>query len=254
MGLYACAVVSCLQRLRGQVMQASAVAAGGSDHTAMHAMLFCDPDAIHKLCEEAVQHDTVNRPATSVVNIANYNSPVQVVLSGHKEAVERVSKKAIETKAARRAIPLRVSAPFHCPLMEPARHALAYAFEMDNPSGEFISMDQHDPPGVLDVGTIPRGVAWFTNLDAERAQSSTEIRRALVEQAVMPVQWTRCVQQAQARLERKAGESGAKPLLLELGPGSALCRLVEETVGQSVECIPLGTAEGLRAFLKEHGA
>ena len=110
-------------RRRGQYMQEAVPVGVG----AMAAILGLDLPAIEAACREAAQGQ--------VVSPANINSPGQVVIAGHKEAVERASALA-KAAGAKRAVPLPVSAPFHCALMAPAQERLAR---------DLASVAFHDP-------------------------------------------------------------------------------------------------------------
>lgn len=105
-----------LLRKRGQAMQAAVPVGVG----AMAALLGLDLDAVRKVAAEAAQGD--------VVAAANDNDPAQVVISGHKAAVERACDIA-KAAGARRAVMLPVSAPFHCDLMQPAAEVMAEALD-----------------------------------------------------------------------------------------------------------------------------
>ena len=103
-----------LLRLRGQAMQAAVPVGKG----AMVALLGASLEVAEKIAAEAAQGD--------VCQVANDNDPTQVVLSGDKTALDRVPEIA-KTHGVRRAVPLPVSAPFHCALMQPAADAMAEA-------------------------------------------------------------------------------------------------------------------------------
>ncbi len=102
-------------RLRGAAMQAAVPAGEG----AMAAVMGLEPAALAELCAAEAQDE--------IVSLANYNAPGQIVISGHAAAVARVS--AAVGKRQGKAIPLKVSAPFHCALMRPARERLAPELE-----------------------------------------------------------------------------------------------------------------------------
>jgi [acyl-carrier-protein] S-malonyltransferase len=103
-----------LVRLRGQFMQTAVPVGVG----AMAAIIGLDDETIISLCAEAAQNDCVQA--------VNFNSPGQVVIAGHKQAVERAIE-LLKTAGAKRALPLPVSAPFHTDLMKPAGERLAQA-------------------------------------------------------------------------------------------------------------------------------
>ena len=101
----------CLVRRRGELMQEAVPVGEG----AMAAVLGLAPQAVESVAAEAAEGQ--------VCTVANYNSPIQSVIAGHADAVERAVALA-KRAGARRAVPLKVSAPFHCPLMAPAREGL----------------------------------------------------------------------------------------------------------------------------------
>jgi [acyl-carrier-protein] S-malonyltransferase len=103
-----------LVRIRGRAMQQAVPVGVG----AMAAILGLDAERVAEIAGEAAQGE--------VCAVANYNSPEQTVIAGHRAAVERASALAKE-RGAKRALPLPVSAPFHCELMAPARERLAPA-------------------------------------------------------------------------------------------------------------------------------
>ncbi|HEY7574817.1 MAG TPA: ACP S-malonyltransferase [Thermoanaerobaculia bacterium] len=173
-----------LVRRRGELMQ-DAVPAGEG---AMAAILGLGPEAVETACRDAAQGE--------VVAPANYNSPEQTVISGQSAAVARATALCTE-RGARRAIPLAVSAPFHCALMAPAR-------------------DRMRP--LLEAAPF-RDARWpvVTNVDARPRSSGPELREALVRQIDSPVRWVESVR----RLVSGGADRG-----LEVGPGNVLGGLV----------------------------
>ncbi|WP_226051658.1 ACP S-malonyltransferase [Dickeya chrysanthemi] len=177
-----------LVELRGKLMQEAVPEGTG----AMYAIIGLDNDAIAAACAEAAQGQ--------VVSPVNFNSPGQVVIAGNKEAVERAGA-ACKAAGAKRALPLPVSVPSHCALMEPAARKLAEALEA-------ITFNTPNVPVV-------------NNVDV-RAESAPEaIRSALVRQLHNPVRWTECVEYMSAQ-----GVSS----LLEVGPGKVLTGLTKRIV------------------------
>jgi [acyl-carrier-protein] S-malonyltransferase len=154
---------------------------------AMAAVLGLADDAVRKACADAAEDE--------VVEAVNFNAPSQVVIAGHKAAVERAAA-AAKTAGAKRALMLPVSAPFHSSLLEPAAQRLA----------EFMSRITLRPP------RIP----VLNNVDVAVVQSPQAIRHALARQACNPVRWVEVVQ-ALAR----AGVSD----VVECGPGKVLAGL-----------------------------
>lgn len=149
-----------LLRLRGQAMQAAVPVGVG----AMAALLGLDLDAAVEVAAEAAQGE--------VCAAANDNAPGQVVVSGHKAAIERAVEIA-KGKGAKRAIMLPVSAPFHCPLMAPAADAMENALADAEIRAPFV-------PVVANVTAAP-------------VSSPEDIRRLLVEQVTGMVRWRESV-------------------------------------------------------------
>ncbi|GAB6262044.1 ACP S-malonyltransferase [Photobacterium sp. CCB-ST2H9] len=174
-----------LVELRGQLMQEAVPAGVG----AMSAIIGLDNDAIAKACEEAAQGE--------VVAPVNFNSPGQVVIAGHKAAVERANE-LCKAAGAKRALPLPVSVPSHCELMKPAAEKLAQALES--------------------VAFSAPAVPVINNADVATETDPAAIKQALVKQLYGPVRWTESV-------ERMAAEG--VELLLEVGPGKVLTGLAK---------------------------
>ncbi|HKR91875.1 ACP S-malonyltransferase [Novosphingobium sp.] len=145
-----------LLKLRGQSMQAAVPVGVG----AMAALLGADIAKATALAEAAAEGQ--------VCTVANDNDPTQVVLSGHKEAIERAVA-MVKDYEIKRGVLLPVSAPFHCPLMQPAADAMAEALDKTRP------------------GTLR--VALFANVTASVASDPDEVRRLLVEQVTGRVRW-----------------------------------------------------------------
>ena len=145
-----------LLKLRGQSMQAAVPVGVG----AMAALLGADIAKATALAEAAAEGQ--------VCTVANDNDPTQVVLSGHKEAIERAVA-MVKDYEIKRGVLLPVSAPFHCPLMQPAADAMAEALDKTRP------------------GTLR--VALFANVTAGVVSDPDEARRLLVEQVTGRVRW-----------------------------------------------------------------
>lgn len=171
-------------RLRGQFMQEAVPEGQG----AMAAILGLDADAVRAACVEAAQGE--------VVSPANFNSPEQTVIAGAAAAVERASERC-KALGAKRAVPLPVSAPFHCALMGPVQGRL----------GEVLA----------GIGVQAPAVPVVTNVEARPNEDPAKIRDLLVEQVVAPVRWVESVQAMAA-----AGVTH----MVELGPGKVLSGLV----------------------------
>ncbi|MEZ5332408.1 MAG: ACP S-malonyltransferase, partial [Thermoanaerobaculia bacterium] len=179
-----------LVRRRGELMQEAVPVGVG----AMAAILGLDAAAVAAVAEEASRNG-------EVCAVANYNAPTQIVVAGHAPAVERAMTLAGEA-GARRAIPLPVSAPFHSPLMAPAREGLT-------PDLASVSFADPDPPVVV-------------NIDARPVDDGAGARDALVRQIDGPVRWVESV-------EWMASEGGIERFI-EVGPGSVLRGLVRKIV------------------------
>ncbi|WP_324749925.1 ACP S-malonyltransferase [Sphingomonas sp. LY54] len=149
-----------LLKLRGRAMQAAVPVGQG----AMAALLGLGLEAAQEVAAEAAQGE--------VCTVANDNDPSQVVVSGHKAAVER-SLEIAKAKGARRALLLPVSAPFHCPLMQPAADAMAEA--------------------LAGADLRPPLVPIYANVTAAPAADPAEIRALLVEQVTGMVRWRESV-------------------------------------------------------------
>ncbi len=171
-------------RRRGEFMQ-DAVPAGVG---AMAAILGLAPEAVEAACREAAQEH--------VVAPANFNSPEQTVIAGHADAVARAAALCTE-RGAKRAVPLPVSAPFHCSLMAPARRRM-------QPLLEAATFSEARFPVVTNVAAAP-------------ASSGEALRDALVRQIDSPVRWVESVR----RLAAEGVDRG-----LEIGPGNVLSGLV----------------------------
>jgi [acyl-carrier-protein] S-malonyltransferase len=173
-------------RKRGQYMQEAVPVGVG----AMAAILGLDLPTIEAACRQAAEGQ--------VVSPANINSPGQVVIAGHKDAVERASALA-KVAGAKRAVPLPVSAPFHCALMAPAQERLAR---------DFASVTFRDPE-----------VPLVNNVDALVIKTGEDCCEGLVRQVSAPVRWLEVVE----RLAREGVDT-----VVEVGPGTVLSGLVKK--------------------------
>jgi [acyl-carrier-protein] S-malonyltransferase len=174
-----------LVRMRGRLMQQAVPVGEG----AMTAVLGLDADAVAALADEAAQGE--------VCSVANFNSPEQTVLAGHRGAIERAMALAKE-RGAKRALPLPVSAPFHCALMAPARRGLE--------------------PALASTAFADPRMPVVTNIDARPVFAAADARSALARQVDGPVRWVDSVLQM-------AGELGIRRFV-EVGPGSVLTGLI----------------------------
>ncbi|MCB2056619.1 MAG: ACP S-malonyltransferase [Novosphingobium sp.] len=178
-GAFSLADTARLLKLRGQAMQAAVPVGVG----AMCALLGADIDKAQKLADAAAEGD--------VCTVANDNDPGQVVLSGHKAAIERAVAMVKEFEI-KRGVLLPVSAPFHCPLMQGAADAMADALGKT-------------PPG-------PLRVPLFANVTASMVSDPAEVSRLLVEQVCGRVRWRESVIAMQAAGVDSFVELGGKVL------------------------------------------
>ncbi len=204
-GAFSLADTARLLKLRGEAMQKAVPVGQG----AMTALLGVGLDVAQKVAEAAAQGD--------VCQVANDNEPTQVVLSGHKSAIDRVAE-AGKAFGLRRAIPLPVSAPFHCALMQPAADAMADALSK-------VQINRPLVPVVANVLASP-----ISDPDA--------IRRCLVEQVTGTVRWRECVQYLAA--------NGITEVY-EIGAGRVLSGLVGR-IDKSVKATPIGTPADIEAM------
>lgn len=173
-----------LVRLRGRLMQAAVPEGVG----AMAAIVGLDDAVVADLCAAAAGDE--------VVSPANYNGAGQVVIAGHRAAVGRAVEAA--RAAGGRAIPLNVSAPFHCALMAPVAAELATALAA--------------------VTITPLAVPVVTNVEAAVNADAARVRDLLVAQVTAPVRWSQSMLTLQSLGCRRA---------LEIGPGQVLTKIVQ---------------------------
>lgn len=188
-----------LVRLRGQLMQAAVPAGTG----AMAAVLGAEDAQVEQVCAEA------SAPGSQVVP-ANFNSPGQIVIGGHADALDRAIA-ALQAAGIRKTVKLAVSVPSHTPLMREAADRLADAIA--------------GVPWQLPDRTV------IHNVDARTRADVVGIQQALVQQLYLPVQWTRCTQ---------ALVSGGAGHTVECGPGKVLSGLVKR-IDKSVSTYNLAT-------------
>ena len=191
-------------RRRGRYMQEAVPVGAG----AMAAVLGLDAALVTQACEEAAQGE--------VVSPANLNAPGQVVIAGAHDAVARAGARAREL-GARRVLPLPVSAPFHCRLMQPAQARLEpelRALVVSNPA-----------------------VPVIANVDAEPKRDAAAAIDALVEQVSAPVRWEAVV--------RRLAASGARAYV-EVGPGTVLAGLIRK-VDRRAAVIGVDSPDGVAA-------
>lgn len=212
-GTFTLADTARLLRLRGKAMQ-SAVPVGQG---AMAALLGVDIDKARLIATAAAQAGTPGE----VCDVANDNDPGQVVLSGHKTAIDRVAE-AGKPHGLRRAVPLPVSAPFHCALMKPAALAMAEALAA-------VQMKAPVVPVIANVTAAP-------------VSDPGEIRRLLVEQVTGTVRWRECVLALAAHGVTQVIEVGAGKVL------AGLVKRIDGTISATSFGSPpdIGAVRGLR--------
>ena len=196
---------------RGRYMQEAVPVGDG----AMAAVLGLDEEAVRAACDEAAEGQ--------VVSPANLNAPGQVVIAGHAAAVARAGDRA-KARGAKRVIPLQVSAPFHCALMQPAEHRLA---------PELRALPVRDPR-----------VPVVANVDAEPKRDADAAIAALIRQVSAPVRW-------EASVRRLASEGVTA--YVEVGPGTVLSGLIKK-VARDAMIVNLDQPAGLAAVTAVAGA
>lgn len=205
-GAFSLADAARLLKLRGRAMQKAVPVGVG----AMSALLGVGIEVAEKVATEAAQGE--------VCQVANDNEPTQVVLSGHKTALDRVPEVG-KALGVRRAVPLPVSAPFHCSLMQPAADAMAEAL---------ANVAVHRPV-----------VPVVANVLAKPISDPEEIKKRLVEQVTGTVRWRECVAVMAA--------DGVTDFF-EIGAGKVLAGLVKRTA-PTVNAVSLGTPADIDAAL-----
>jgi [acyl-carrier-protein] S-malonyltransferase len=195
-GAFDAATTARLLKLRGQAMQAAVPVGQG----AMAALLGADIELAQAVADAAAQGE--------ICTVANDNDPSQVVISGHRGAVERALVIAKE-KGAKRAVLLPVSAPFHSPLMEPAARAMEQA--------------------LADAEIARPAVPVYANVTAAPTQDPAEIRTLLVEQVTGMVRWRESVAAMAAAGVEEFVEWGGKvlaPMVKRIAPDAKVTSVV----------------------------
>jgi [acyl-carrier-protein] S-malonyltransferase len=192
-------------RERGLAMQEAVAPGVGS----MAAILGLEANVIAAVCDAAA--------GGQVVTAANLNGGGQVVIAGHRAAVERAAALA-KARGAKRVVPLAVSAPFHCALMQPAADRLERVLAA--------------------VTVAPLQFPVITNVEAAACTDPERVKGLLVRQVVNPVRWEECVIEL-ARLGCTAA--------IEVGPGRVLTGLVKRIAPQ-IACTPADDLEAVRAL------
>lgn len=186
------ALAATIVRNRGRFMQeAVPVGTGG-----MAALIGPTAEEAKAICDEAAEGD--------VVSVANINAPGQIVIAGTKSGIDRAIAVA-KQRGVRRALPLPVSAPFHCALMRPAEERLKPLL---------------DEAEIKDLW-----LALISNVDASPIGTATAVRNALVRQVASPVRWVESVERMISMGVRR---------FVEVGPGNVLTGLIKR-IDSSVE-------------------
>jgi [acyl-carrier-protein] S-malonyltransferase len=196
-----------LVHLRGKFMQEAVPPGTG----AMAAVMGLEAAAIVEACRE------VSAETGAVVSPANLNGAGQVVIAGAKAAVERAAE-VLKAKGAKRVVPLQVSAPFHCALMQPAADRLGAELER--------------------VEVLAPEVPVITNVEAVPNQDAGRVRGLLVKQVTAPVRWEESV--------LKLGELGVTSAV-EVGAGNVLAGLVKR-IAPAIEVRGAGDPETIRSL------
>jgi [acyl-carrier-protein] S-malonyltransferase len=198
-------------RARGTFMQEAVPEGQG----AMAAILGLEPEQVRAACLEAAQGQ--------VCSPANYNSPEQTVIAGHAAAIERAMA-ICKAQGAKRALPLPVSAPFHCALMAPVQPRLREVLQ---------TIDWKAPAAPI-----------VSNVEARPSVDAARTLELLIEQVVAPVRWIECVQaMSQAGVTR----------MIEVGPGKVLSGLVKR-IDKGIEVLNVEDAASLQKTLAALGA
>lgn len=196
-----------LVRMRGKFMQEAVPVGVGT----MAAIIGLPIQALQELCNQVSTQSCLVQPA-------NLNSPVQTVIAGHKEAVLKVSAKALDA-GAKKAVSLSVSAPFHCDLMRPAEIKLQK--ELDETNFQDLSFPV------------------ITNFEAKPVTKGVDARSALVKQVCSPVRWSQTMQVlVDQGVER----------VVELGSGKVLSGLIKR-FDKNISCYQVGDRESLSQTL-----
>ncbi len=194
-------------RKRGIYMQ-EAVPEGG----AMTAIIGLDPEKIASICEETATKEN------KIVSVANYNCPGQTVITGEKEAVD-VAAEACKEAGAKRAIPLKVSGPFHSKMLEGAGAQLAEALK--------------------DVELYDIKVPYLTNVTADYVESKDDIKGYLEKQVSSSVRWQQTIEKLIA--------DGADEFI-EIGPGRSLAGFMKK-INKDVTVVNIDKLEDFEKYV-----
>jgi [acyl-carrier-protein] S-malonyltransferase len=197
-------------RLRGRLMQEAVPVGEG----AMAAVIGLDDAQVEDACAEE------EATGSGTVRAVNFNSPGQVVIAGSAAAVTGASERC-KGRGARRALPLPVSAPFHSPLMAPARAGLE--------------------PALRELDFAPLAVPLYRNVDAGQVTEPGETRDGLIRQVDAPVLWSETIRRMRA---------DGFDTFVEVGTGSVLSGLVRRIDREAV-CYQAGTVETVEQVISE---
>jgi [acyl-carrier-protein] S-malonyltransferase len=211
-GAFSLADAARLLKIRGQAMQQAVPVGQG----AMAAILGLDLETVLRAANDAEDGE--------ICGVANDNAPGQVVISGHVGAVNRAIE-LLKAAGAKRALPLPVSAPFHCALMRPAADAMEHALNQVTVNAPVVPV--------------------VANVLAKPITDPEEIKRRLVEQVTGMVRWTECV----GWLVKEGGVTQ----LVELGSGKVLSGLAKR-IAPETPAVSIGAPADVDAFLAELGA
>jgi [acyl-carrier-protein] S-malonyltransferase len=206
-GAFDLATTARLLKIRGQAMQAAVPVGVG----AMAALLGADIDTAQKLADAAAEGE--------ICTVANDNDPSQVVISGHKGAVERAVA-LVKDYGIKRGMLLPVSAPFHCPLMQPAADAMAEALGANPPAAPLVPV--------------------VANVTAGPVSDADTIRDLLVQQVTGRVRWRESVE---------AMEDIGVQQFVEFG-GKVLAPMVKRSAVGEVETVSVISMDDIEALLK----
>ncbi|ORC36642.1 [acyl-carrier-protein] S-malonyltransferase [Marispirochaeta aestuarii] len=203
-----------LVKKRGEIMAAAAERlSAGENGPGMAAVMGLAPEAVQELCEKSGLE----------LYAANFNSPEQTVVGGTHEALLK-GKEYFSTRGARRWIPLKVSAPFHTPLMEEARQEFAEHVR---------KLVFRDPK-----------ITLISNVSGKTVSSGTEAQELCLAQVISPVRWT---------TEEETILTLKTDICIEAGPGKVLSGLWKKT-GSEVPCLNAGTLEEIENIRKSYSS
>jgi [acyl-carrier-protein] S-malonyltransferase len=197
-------------RLRGRLMQQAVPVGEG----AMAAVIGLDDNEVEAVCSDE------EASGSGTVRAVNFKSPGQVVVAGSAAAVAAAGER-LKERGARRVLPLPVSAPFHTPLMAPAREGLE--------------------PTLSELEFRPLGVPLYRNVDASRVREPDDVRQGLILQVDAPVLWSEIIRRMRA---------DSFDTFVEVGTGNVLSGLVKR-IDRDAVCYQAGTVETVEQVIDE---